>query len=142
MQEPRSVSQRIRRFALLGLCSASLLGCAENWTQTKMTNANASASTSTKVSTSTPAPGKDVFLTEGDITDRKYTVLGDLAVTVNKLTVFNADPTRQQVDAKLKAEASKLGADAVILVRYGAVGISAASWGSLDGKGRAIKFDQ
>jgi hypothetical protein len=120
----------------------ALLGCAENWTQTKTTNANASAGTSTKVRTSTPAPGGNVFLTEGDITDRKYTVLGDLAVTVNKLTVFNADPTREQVDAKLKSEASKLGADAVILVRYGAVGISAVSWGSLDGKGRAIKFDQ
>jgi len=142
MKAPPSVSQRIRRIASLGLCSAALLGCAENWTQTKITNANASASTSTKAKTSTPAPRGDLLLTEGDITDRKYTVLGDLAVTVNKLTVFNADPTREQVDAKLRAEASKLGADAVILVRYGAVGISAASWGSLDGKGRAIKFDQ
>ncbi len=142
MKQSPSVSQRTRGIALLGLCSAALLGCAENWTQTKITNANASASTSTKVRTSTPAPGGDVFLTEGDITNRKYTVLGDLAVTVNKLTVFNADPTREQVDAKLKAEASKLGADGVIFVRYGAVGISAVSWGSLDGKGRAIKFEQ
>jgi hypothetical protein len=142
MKVPPSVSRRARRLALLGLCSAALLGCAENWTQTKITNANASAGTSTKVRTSTPPHGDDVLLTEGDITDRKYTVLGDLAVTVNKLTVFNADPTREQVDAKLKAEASKLGADAVILVRYGAVGISAVSWGSLDGKGRAIKFER
>ena len=35
---------------------------------------------------------------------------------------------------------TKLGADAVIHVRYGTVGIGFVSWGSLDGKGRAIVF--
>lgn len=33
-----------------------------------------------------------------------------------------------------------MGADAVALVRYGDVGISMMSWGSLEGKGRAVKF--
>jgi uncharacterized protein YbjQ (UPF0145 family) len=42
----------------------------------------------------------------------------------------------------LRAEAAKLGADAVIQVRYGNVGVSLMSWGSLDGKGRAIVFDK
>ena len=32
------------------------------------------------------------------------------------------------------------GADAVIFVRYGTVGVSFMSWGSLNGKGRAIVF--
>jgi uncharacterized protein YbjQ (UPF0145 family) len=44
------------------------------------------------------------------------------------------------VDAKLRKEAVKLGADAVVLVRYGTVGIGMTSWGVLHGEGRAIKF--
>ena len=120
---------------LLGLCSAGLSACATNWTQAKVTNSHA------QPQVSNAAVVSDVLLTEGDLADRKYAVLGDLAVTVNKLTLFNANPTREQVDAKLKAEAVKLGADAVIFVRYGAIGISTVSWGSLDGKGRAIKLE-
>lgn len=81
-----------------------------------------------------------VALSEGDITDRKYAVIGDIAVTVNKTTVFHDDPTREQVDGKLREEAAALGADAVIFVRYGTVGMSMMSWGSLDGKGRAVRF--
>lgn len=83
---------------------------------------------------------RDILITENDITDRKYAALGDISVTVNKTTIFHSDPTREMVSEKLKEEAAKLGADAVILVRYGTVGISMLSWGSLDGKGRAVKF--
>ena len=88
----------------------------------------------------TPKSAADIILTEKDITDRKYETLADLEVTVNKTTIFHADPTKELVAEKLKEEAAKLNADAVILVRYGTVGIGLFSWGSLDGKGRAIKF--
>lgn len=82
----------------------------------------------------------DIIITETDIPDREYKVLGDINVTVNKTTIFNKDPTKEQVNKKLQAEAAKIGADAVILVRYGTVGVSFFSWGSLNGKGRAIVF--
>ncbi len=81
-----------------------------------------------------------VLLVEGDIVDRKYTVLADLEVVVNKTTIFNADPTPELAGQKLKEEAALLGADAVIQVRYGSTGISLMSWGSLEAKGRAVKF--
>lgn len=83
---------------------------------------------------------KDIALVEGDITDKKYIVLGDISVTVNKTTIFHPDPTKELVNVKLREEAAKLGADAVTQIRYGTVGISMMSWGSLDGKGRAIQF--
>jgi uncharacterized protein YbjQ (UPF0145 family) len=67
-------------------------------------------------------------------------VVGDISVNVNKTTIFNEDPTREKVNEKLREDAAKLGADAVILVRYGTVGIGLMSWGSLDGKGRAVVF--
>ena len=44
--------------------------------------------------------------------------------------------------AWLKQAQTELGADAVILVRYGNGGMSLMSWGSLEGKGRAVKFVQ
>jgi hypothetical protein len=86
-------------------------------------------------------PPEQILVVEGDITDRPYKSLGDVSVTVNKVTIFNADPTREMVNQRLRNEAAKLGADAVIQVRYGTVGISPMSWGSLDGKGRAVAFD-
>jgi len=85
---------------------------------------------------------KDIIVTEADITDRKYKALGDIEVTVNKTTIFHSDPTPEKVKEELQKEAAKLGADAVILVRYGTVGVSFMSWGSLNGKGRAVIFLQ
>jgi hypothetical protein len=81
-----------------------------------------------------------IAITEGDISDKPYKVIADISVTVNKTTIFNADPTREAVDQMLREKASDLGADAVIFVRYGTVGISMMSWGSLDGKGRAVRY--
>ena len=83
---------------------------------------------------------QDVVITETDISDRKHKSLGDIEVTVNKTTIFHSDPTQEKVNEELRKEAAKLGADAVILVRYGTVGVSALSWGALNGKGRAIVF--
>ena len=80
----------------------------------------------------------DIIITEADISDRPYKVVGDIEVTVNKTTIFNADPTKEMVDEKLRERAASICADAVILVRYGTVGISAMSWGSLEGTGRAV----
>ena len=79
-------------------------------------------------------------MTKDDITDRPYEVLGDINTTVNKTTIFHPDPTEALVDVKLREEAAKLGADAVILARYGTVGVAFMSWGSLDGNGRAVRF--
>lgn len=87
-----------------------------------------------------PTSPQNIVVLATDITDRKYEVLGDITATVNKTTVFHPSPSRQQVDLELKEKAAEMGADAVILVRYGSTGISLMSWGSLEGKGRAIKF--
>jgi uncharacterized protein YbjQ (UPF0145 family) len=81
-----------------------------------------------------------IVLTTGDITDRKYQAIGDIEVTVNKATIFDRDPTPALVDEQLREKAAELGADAVIFIRYGTVGVSLFSWGSLDGEGRAVYF--
>lgn len=81
----------------------------------------------------------EIIITENDIPDKKYKVLDDISVTAGKTTIFHDDPTKENVNNLLKKKAAKLGADAVILVRYGTVGIG-MSWGDLKGNGRAVKI--
>lgn len=124
-----------KQFVFTLFLSVALAGCA-TWSTSsvKPTTAGKAAAASTK-------PLSDIIITENDINDKPYTVLGDISVDVNKTTLFHKDPTHEQADVRLREEAAKLGADAVILVRYGSVGVSALSWGSLNAKGRAIKFN-
>lgn len=133
-------------FIVLG--ATLLLGACSSWSHSEVKPTTSGAGTAPAQSASVPAASKAVvatdpaaiIVTKEDITDRKYESLGDIKVTVNKTTLFHDDPTPALVDKELKAEAAKLGADAVVLVRYGTVGVSLFSWGSLDGQGRAVKF--
>jgi uncharacterized lipoprotein YajG len=83
-----------------------------------------------------------VMITENDITTRPYEVVGEVNASVRKTTIFDPDPTREKVNEAMQIQAVKLGADAVILARYGTVGIDLMSWGRLDGSGRAVRFAQ
>lgn len=125
------------------VASSIFLGGCATWSTSSV---DKSASDSGVATSSKVAPKKvmpnDVFITDTDIVDRKYSSLGDITVTVNKTTVFHPEPTQELVNAQLREKGAELGADAVILVRYGKGGISFFSWGSLDGKGRAIKYAQ
>ncbi|MEI2746516.1 MAG: hypothetical protein V9G22_14355 [Ottowia sp.] len=107
--------------------------------QAVLDNKDVSAQESSQSAISKKAPSQ-IYLTDQDVVDRPYKSLGDITVTVNKTTIFHPNPTREMVNEKLQKEASELGADAVILIRYGDGGISLMSWGSLEGKGRAIKY--
>jgi hypothetical protein len=125
-----------RRFdrLLIAITSAAILSGCATWSSSNITNAQQPPQEIKQT------PQEKILLTEGDFADRPYKVLSDLSVTVNKTTIFHADPTKEMVNTKLKEEAAKLGADAVTHVRYGTVGVSMMSWGSLDGKGRAVQF--
>ena len=124
----------VKPAAILSMALA-LGGCA-TWSTSNVTSSGDSASLS---AAPRKAPGQ-ITITENDITNRKYKFLGDIDVTVNKTTIFNQDPTRANVDEQLREKAASMGADAVVMVRYGTAGIGFASWGSIDGKGRAVKF--
>lgn len=111
-------------------------------TESSITPASPGPGTSPSAAVAAPKASDQVILTEGDITNRPYRSLGDIDVTVKKWTIFDADPTREQVAAALKEKAAAMGADAVVLVRYGTVGIGLMSWGQMDGQGRAVAFQQ
>ena len=119
-----------------------LTGCG-SWSSTNVKNAESTESTATKNEAVTTKKENDptlILITEEDVSDRKYKILGDIEVTVRKTTIFHKDPTPEMVEEKLRLKAAEMGADAIILVRYGDVGVSLMSWGALNGKGRAIEF--
>ena len=115
-----------------------MLSACATWSTSSVKGTDQGAMSTSAIAQTSP---DKIIITEADIGDRKYKVLGDIEVNVNKTTIFNADPTPGKVNERLRKEAAKLGADAVILVRYGTVGVSVlGGWGSLNGKGRAIAF--
>lgn len=116
-----------------GFLMLALAGCSGTWE-----TSNTGTKTATPVAAAVVSPA-NVLITEDDLKEA-YTVIRDIKVTVNKTTIFNADPTKEQVNEKLRKDAALLGADAVILVRYGTVGVSLLSWGSLSGSGRAVSL--
>lgn len=120
----------------IAACAILVSGCA-TWSHSTVDNAPRGAA----AAVAAPTPVAKIEVMESD-SQRKYTSLGDITVTVNKTTVFHPAPTRELVNQALKEKAAELGADAVVLVRYGTVGVSLMSWGSLEGKGRAVKYAQ
>ena len=114
-------SRAVLRILAAAAATTFLGGCAEGWSTSQVS----SQSTAAVARPATPIDKIQVM--EGDITDKPYKSLGEISVTVNKTTIFNADPTRQMVDQRLREKASTLGADAVIQVRYGTVGIALMS---------------
>ncbi len=124
--------------ALASLCLLSGCGTYSYSSVAKAPNATTTPG-ATAPAAKTPA---DILLTENDITDRKYRSLGDIKVTVNKVTIFDKDPTVEQVGDALREKAAEMGADAVVLARYGTVGIGFSSWGVREGAGRAVVFEQ
>jgi uncharacterized lipoprotein YajG len=124
------------RILSIAVLTFILAGCA-TWSTSAIDRTNAAHSVNESETTKDPA---EVAVIEGDVTDRRYESLGDITVTVNKTTIFHPDPTPEMVNKKLQEKAANLGADAVIMVRHGKGGISVLSWGSLEGKGRAIRY--
>jgi uncharacterized protein YbjQ (UPF0145 family) len=97
--------------------------------------------------TSAPAPTTYAELirqqppvTDADITDRPYRIVGEVRAEVRKATIFSHAPSRAHVFRELWERAQRLGADAVVNARSGDARITAMSWGSRRSTGQAVKF--
>lgn len=80
-------------------------------------------------------------VTPGDISDRPYTVIGQITAGVRKATVFSGAASEAKVYRELWERAKKKGADAVVHATYGKSHVSAMSWGQTNATGIAIKFN-
>ncbi len=118
------------RLAYIGFLIVILSSCSSTWSTSKVKNVENTADSEIATESAKAVKSPDsILVTKEDISNKKYKILGDISVTVRKTTIFHKDPTPVLVDEKLKVKAAELGADAVILVRYGEVGISLMSWG-------------
>lgn len=75
-----------------------------------------------------------------DITDRPYTVIGEVTAGVRKATVFSKEASQSKIYRELWERGEKMGADAIINAKYGDSHVSALSWGKTNATGTAIKF--
>jgi len=71
--------------------------------------------------------------------DRSHRIIQKIEVSIKKLTLFHADPTKAQANAELEKRASALGCDAVLNVQYQS-GIGLTTWGYIDAQGNCAKF--
>jgi uncharacterized protein YbjQ (UPF0145 family) len=85
-----------------------------------------------------PDVGVPVF--PNDITERPYTVLGEVKAGIRKATVFSGEASQEKIYNELWERAEKMGADAVIKAQYGNSHVTALSWGKTNATGTAIKF--
>lgn len=76
----------------------------------------------------------------GDISDRPYTVLGQITAGVRKATLFSKPSSQEKIYRELWERGRKMGADAVVHASYGKSHVAAMSWGQTSATGIAIKF--
>lgn len=82
---------------------------------------------------------EDIEIHTGNI-DRPYKTIGYITAKVGAATAFSKTPTIEDVNFKLKEEAIKRGANAIINVSYDR-GISMTSWKALSASGTAILME-
>jgi hypothetical protein len=82
----------------------------------------------------------EIWTSEPDDDDREVIELGHVRARVTAATLFSKTPTIEDVNLKLREQAARLGAHAVLYVRYDR-GVSATSWKALTARGLAVKFE-
>ncbi|MDD2383431.1 MAG: hypothetical protein PHN18_04520 [Sulfurospirillaceae bacterium] len=111
-------------------------GCSwQFWSQTNQTK-----TTPTIVVEKAKILPENVVISELDL-DRPYTLVQDISVKTSSGVLFFLTPSKEAVNVKLKEEAARLGANAVIYVQYKKVENDwKGTGGGLEAKGKAVKF--
>lgn len=81
-----------------------------------------------------------ISIVEGDMSGRKYVPLGKVEAYARSVNLWSSDPTRADIDEELRAQAAKIGADAIINVKYHSERQGLASRGKMTAEGLAIAF--
>lgn len=84
-------------------------------------------------------PVEKIIITELDIVDRPYVLLGDVKATEKSLIPLKS-PNKEAAILKLKEAAAALDADAIIFVTVSSPETSWTQMGSIEARGKAIRF--
>lgn len=120
------MKSKLAAFGAVVLCVSTPL-----WSQSTVT--------ATSAITAAQLPNPPVI--PGDISDRSYTVLGQITAGVRKATLFSKPASPEKIYRELWERGKKMGADAVVHASFGASHISAMSWGQTSATGIAVKFN-
>ncbi|AFL67381.1 hypothetical protein [Sulfurospirillum barnesii] len=129
----------MKHFSILILFATLFSGCSMSFNYTFWSQ-KAPEPTVAVVKEMKIAPANPLLMYELDITDRPYTSLGEIEVSLTKLNPWGKEPTKEEAEAKLKEEGLKKGADALIFVRYEKVGVSYNRWSGIAAHAHAVKF--
>jgi hypothetical protein len=123
----------MQRIIIISLClSAATLasGCASYRTSSNIEGGSQTA-----------AAAKKIPIFEGSADPgKKFRTTQKIEVSIKKLTLFHADPTKEQANNELEKRASALGCDAITNAQYQA-GIGLTTWGYIDAQGNCAKFE-
>lgn len=86
----------------------------------------------------TSAP-RQIALSEADITDRRYTTLGEVRAEAHQTAIITSKNARTLLEESLRAQAERLGADAVVQIKYDMTNPVFSNKGST-AVGTAVKF--
>lgn len=132
---PRARPAGLRAAALAGL-ALGLMACTPGGNYAHVTSKFAAADV---VSDELVTSQEDVRIIHGDYGAALYQRLGEIRVRLYRINPF-VPPREADLDWALRTEAAKLGADAVIFVKYGNRTFAEAEWISLDATGTAVRF--
>jgi len=130
----------MKQWIAMMVCLGFFSGCTSISLNYNFWSQKAPETPMTAVSEVKIAQPSTVLMYDLDISDRPYTNLGEVSVSVTKLNPWGEEPTQAQAEAKLKDEAVKKGADALIYVQYTKLGASYNRWSGIEGKAQAVKF--
>lgn len=65
-----------------------------------------------------PRPAALIALSESEAIGQAYTRIGEVKAEAHQKSLFSKKPARTLLDDQLRAEAARLGADAVVMVKY------------------------
>jgi hypothetical protein len=82
---------------------------------------------------------EDIELHVGRV-DRPYSALGRVTAKQSRQTLHQGSPQLDDLNGKLRMEAARLGADAVIQIEYKQGGLSLTSWSSMEASGTAVRW--
>jgi uncharacterized protein YbjQ (UPF0145 family) len=111
---PPLESRLVRNGAIL-LCALPLIGCV--YATADLHPATADLPARAAAAHLTKNPG-DVAISESNDVGKSYQILGAVTGYARRFSLLSANPTREDVNEALRAEAAKIGADAVINIDY------------------------
>jgi uncharacterized protein YbjQ (UPF0145 family) len=121
---------------ILALPLLALTACADEFSYPAQLDKQTQAAAQTAVT-----PVGQIALERGaTVNGGNFQVLGAVKTSVGKPTAFHPAPTVAQAEQKLRIEAAKLGADAVINTEIGEIGVCPFSWGCRNASGTAVKL--